>query len=279
MQSFLTSGLPYFKADLFTIELPSGGIFRWTTYSKDLTYGLNTFAAFGPAIKRSNWNVKNTAEVPQMRFYVYSNNEDVYLFPMFKLLVHDGLLDGALITLERGILPTEDDTSLGTIVLYMGRVGTTKITALGVDITSTGLNSIMQQYMPRNEYMAGCILALYSPTCTLVESAHTLSTTVGITPAANKIFVPWASPPADPSLYQLGKCVITSGAGSGQQRTIDSASSAGVTLSYPLYVVPAAGDTVNFVQGCNKTQTRCNQFGNIQNRRGFDYIPPAETAF
>jgi hypothetical protein len=47
---------------------------------------------------------------------------------------------------------------------------------------------------------------------------------------------------------------------------------------YPLLVVPAPGDTFTVTFGCDKTMATCNLFSNIQNFRGFPYVPPAETA-
>ena len=278
MQSFLLSQLPYFKADLFTITLTNGTVFRWTTFSGDVTYSGQTWVAYGPAIKRSNWNVKNTSEVPQMEFWVYSNGEDVYGFNQFKLAVHDGLLDGAIILLQRAIMPTPGDTSLGLIDLFLGRCGSIHITALGINITANGLNSILEQYMPRNEYQTDCILVLYSPTCTLNAATYTTTDVVG-TGTITSTHIPWASIPGVPDYFQLGVLVITSGPGEGQRRTIDSADSTGMYLSYPLYTLPNVGDGITYQQGCTKTQARCNQFGNIQNRRGFDYIPVAEAAY
>lgn len=275
MKIFLATRAPFFIADLFTLTLIDGTKFYWTSASANVTYGGITWIAAGPTVTRSSWEVKNTIDVPQMVIQLLSNGAD---FPTnnLKLLIHDGLLNGSQFLLERAIMPTFGDTSLGLIILFQGQTSSIKLTAIGAEITVKGANVLLQQYMPRNKYMLPCIHALYDAGCTLHAADFTETMTVS---SANTTTLNWVSGPANPSYYIRGVAVITSGLGAGQRRSIELTDGAGAALSYPLYIAPLAGDTFDIIQGCAKTQDAClNQFNNIQHYRGFPYIPPAETA-
>jgi uncharacterized phage protein (TIGR02218 family) len=187
-----------------------------------------------------------------------------------------GTFDGALVKMERLFMPTVGDVSLGTVLMFSGRMSTVKVSAAGVEVTVKGDNVLMNQYMPKNVYQTTCLHTFCDPGCTLNPATFTISSVVGSSPTTT--FLPWNSVPANPTFYTLGKVTMTSGAASGEVRTVKSADSSGVTLVLPLDAAPAHLDTFNILQGCDKTQTTClNKFSNLQHFRGFPYIPPAET--
>jgi uncharacterized phage protein (TIGR02218 family) len=288
LRAALLARTPMWSADLFTISLASGEVYRWTSADQPIGWsGVYWFAA-GPAIERTAWSAKNTTEVTQMDVTIYSTGTDFPYGPAdsiyipdaplptgqnIKQLAHEGLFDGAYVQLDRAFMPTYGDTSLGLITMFAGRTGKVEIDSLGVRLTVLSSNVILQQNVPRNTYQLGCIHTLYDSGCTLSRAAHT---TAHVVTAANQLQIDYAGAPADPSVYQLGVAAITSGAGAGQRRAIDGSSSAGVLLAYPLYIVPAPGDTFTLTEGCNKTKDRCIEFDNLPNFRGFPNIPKAE---
>jgi uncharacterized phage protein (TIGR02218 family) len=276
--SALAARTPLWSADLFTISLPNAITFYWTSADQDIAYGGNVFSAKGPTIDRTQWSAKNTTEIPELSVQIYSTGTDFSGGTVnIKEAAHNGLFDGAYLLLQRVFMPSFGDTSLGAVTLFGGRVGALEITALGIKLTITASNVLMAQNLPRRTYQASCMHTLYDTGCTLLASNFTDSYTVA---SANGIAIDWVgSGPTDPSIYVFGTLTITSGAGAGQQLTVQAASSTGVSFGYPLLIIPAAGDSITIEQGCAKTVARCGQFNNTINYGGFPYIPPVSTGF
>lgn len=281
--TFLLTGAPCFNASLITIELAGGGTIYLTDMDQPITFGGNVYQAMGagvngvPAMDVGEWNVTNTIDVPTLELVFYSTGTDYQGGQNFKNLVHNGLLRGAYVTLSELYMPTFGDMSLGSVLVFAGRAGAGEIAANTVKLTVKGDNVLMQQYMPRNQFQLGCIHTLFDVNCGALRASFTDVNTVGTT-GINSIFVPWGTVPATPAQYTLGALTVTSGAASGNVRTIQQATASGLTLAYPLEALPAAGDIFSATFGCDKTSATCSGvFGNLQNRRGFDYVPPAET--
>ena len=84
-------------------------------------------------------------------------------------------------------------------------------------------------------------------------------------------------PVADSTFYQQGELEMTSGDNNGQRRPILKDSGNTITIVWPLVNDAAGGDTYKIYPGCDKRTTTClNKFGNINNFRGFIYIPRIE---
>lgn len=283
LQAFLLSKSPFWTADLYTVQFTNGQTLRMTSSDQPIVANGYTFVPTTPAVKRGTWSVKYTQEVPVLNFTIFSTGTDfkdqLGNTLNLKEAAHNGLFDYAYIELDRAFMPTFGDVSLGTVLLFGGRTAGISISALGIQITAKGDNVLMQQYMPKNMYQLGCIHMLYDAGCTLSQTAHTLTQAVG-SGTINTIFLPWSSAPSSPSYYVQGSVQITSGNGEGQIRSIVAANSTGISLTYPLYTLPAPGDTMAVSQGCAKNQNACkNQFANLAHYRGFPYIPPVETAY
>lgn len=269
----LAARTPLWSADLFTISLLDGTVYRWTSADQSIVWSGNVYSAIGPAIQRSSWSAKNTTEVPELEIQLYSTGSDLAAGNI-KTLLHNGFLDGAAIELRRAFMPTFGDTSFGAVLLFTGRAGKVAIDSLGAKITATASNVLLTQYVPRNTYQTGCIHTLYDAGCTLNRADFSLGFTVL---NANSLIVNidgTAMP--DATIYLLGTLEMTSGAGVGQVRTVNAVSSTSFGVSYPFYSVPQPGDTFTVTQGCNKTVSRCAVFNNTANYRGFPFIPPAE---
>lgn len=278
LQAFLLSKAPMWVADLFTVTLLDGTVIRWTSCDHDVVVGVNTWTALGPCLERSRLNVKNTVEVPELELTLLARPTDTVEGVPVTLALHSGLFDGARIQLDRLFMPSPGDTSLGTCLLFNGRMSKAEITETGGKLTAKGDNVLMNQYAPRNQYQTNCLHSFCDPGCTLNPATYTASNTVGASPST--ILIPWGTVPGTPALYTFGKIKMTSGAASGQIRTVALASGAGLQLSYPLYELPAAGDTFTVLQGCDRTQATCSgTYSNLAHFRGFPFIPPVETAF
>jgi uncharacterized phage protein (TIGR02218 family) len=285
LQTFLASKQPFWSADLLTLIPKSAATLYLASGDQDITYGGTTWlcaSSATPGFTRNTWSIKNTIEVPSLDIDLISSGTDYASGANIKLALHDGLLDGSWIQLDRAFMPVINgvygNTSLGTVGIFYGRGGQVQITATGAKITVRGANVLMQQYMPKNRYMLGCIHALYDAGCTKNRASFTYSGTVA---SASATEVNWVADPTSGNYANLalGYLTMTSGVADGTLRTIQAASSTGVLLMYPLYQTPAPGDTFTVTFGCDKTLATCtNRFSNAQHFRGFPFVPPAEAA-
>lgn len=289
LQSFLLSRVPCYRADLYTFTLLNGAIYRWTDFDRNLSYNGNPYYAQvdannnnTPLLSRSQIAIKNTAEVPEMTIKALALDTAFVDGVNIKQQLHNGHFDGCTVELDRCAMPTPGDTSLGAVNLFTGILATPKITALGVELTVKGAIRTVNQQAPRNLYQTACRHTFCDSGCTLNPATYTITNTVGASPTAQ--LIPWGSAPGSPGLFTYGVLTMTSGAASGQQRTVKFSSSAGLLLRFPLYNMPTLGDAYSVIQGCNKTKNlgntaqSCNDRGNLQHFRGFPYVPVAETA-
>lgn len=280
----LAGGVKLWSADLFTFGLADGvTTYNFASWDSDLTVGDVVYASRKPWITRSGWNVTNTLEVPTLTLKLSAMNDGFAGGANIKTQIHNGLFDGASFLLARAFMTTPGDTAdLGLVDLFGGEVGAIDITGAGAQMNIKGKVNKLDQYVPRNLFQVGCNHAFCDLGCTLNRAAYTSTFAVGADPTPT--FVPWASPSATPALYTAGTLAITSGAGAGQRRTILAAASGGVTLAYPLYIVPAPGDTFTGFEGCDKTENSasgqsCADRSNTQHYRGFEFIPPPNAAY
>lgn len=277
MIAFLQQRLQFFVADLFTVTLRDGTTFRWTTADSAIYHGGNTWLSTGPLLQRTSWSMSNTVEVQEMVVEVASGSDDFVDGTNLKLAVHNGLLDGASVFLQRAIMPTFGDTSLGLIDLFLGKVGKVTITAIGFQMTVRGDNVLLSMFMPRNRYQLNCIHTLYDSGCTLLKADFSFTIAVA---TATKSRVNWVGGGTfDPARFAAGMVYFEGGPAYGSRRSIQSADSSGVDLAYPLYATPEPGDMMTLSYGCLKTQGACEQFANKQHFRGFPFLPQAETAY
>jgi hypothetical protein len=212
-----------------------------------------------------------------------------------KALMAQGFFDGAIVELDRVFgLPVPGNGTPPAVIglpvtLFTGRVGALEIGAIETKMKVKGASVLLQQYMPKNRYMLGCIHSFCDAGCTLQLATFTgtnvvgagPNTTTSITTAADWI-LPSSAAMTAASLIG-GTFTIVSGNAQGQSRTVIAAttgpSGGTITLSYPLYQLPANGDAITCTQGCDKTLATCtNTYANQQHYRGFDQTPQVEQA-
>lgn len=295
LQDFLRLRQPCWIAELYTIALADGSAFlNWTSFDQNVTYDGTTWVALGALVKRSRMSVRNTVEVPEMDISIAAADALSVDGVAIKTAVHNGIFDGARITVARVFMPTADasgnrmnpgDTSLGLITMFAGRLSQATITAPGVQFTAKGDNVLMNQQVPRNLYQSTCLHTFCDSGCTLLASDFTIANTVAF--GATTTFIPWGSVPStplSPALFILGTITFTSGVCIGQVRTIRNADSSGVYLTYPLYGTPQQGDATSLLMGCAKSKTACANhtdsrgapIDNSQHFRGYPFVPQVE---
>jgi uncharacterized phage protein (TIGR02218 family) len=296
---FTTPGRYFRKADAYNITLSDGvTVYTWTDYDQDLTWpftpGPFTFSSLGPRITRTRLSVKNTIEVPELTVKLIALDNDLVNGIGIKQQIHDGYFDRALIQLSRLVIvytaPPTNNTgifeigSIGDVPggMFTGYIGAAKLSAYGAELTCKGGNVAFNQYSPRNLYQPACMHTFCDAGCTLNPNTYTITNTVGALPSRVKI--PWGSVPGSPGNYTQGRLILTSGAASGQRRTVKFSDASGLLLQYPLYNTPAPGDTFSVLEGCDKQYNSgsgqdCTARSNTTHFKGFPFTPQAETAF
>ncbi|HEY3886506.1 MAG TPA: DUF2163 domain-containing protein, partial [Vicinamibacterales bacterium] len=114
LKNALASGAlvpPASSADLVTLTLLSGTVYRWTSYDSTLTVGSNVFSPAQPWISRGQWSVQNTMSVDTLELNIDSNAPSFASGPPLQTQVINGLFDGATFFLQRVFMPTPGDTS------------------------------------------------------------------------------------------------------------------------------------------------------------------------
>jgi len=285
-EAFLASRKPCFVAELFTVTLLSGTVYRWTSFDESLTIAGHTWACArdgAPLVSRNRFGVKNTVEVPELELRLSCTDA---LSGNLKAQIHNGLFDGATVEMDRVFMPAPGDTRFGAIVLFSGRLSGVAIDAEGVVLTAKGHNVLMNQQAPRNLYQTNCIHTFCDAGCTLSAPAYTFTgrtTIAGTTAKALR----WTLPPGFAAdRFTLGKVTMTGGPAAGQVRTVRLASGLFLILTYPLTDAPNIGDSFDILMGCDRQQASCQTrkqangtaADNGQHYRGFPYVPQAELA-
>lgn len=276
------------RAELFAFTLnDESTVHRWTSWNSNITWDGHTWLGRGQKLQRGKLNLTNTMQVPELTVTMLSLNDSYNGGADIKTQIRNGLFRGASFMLQDLYMPQlEDptDTSLwGTIDRFGGVVAGITIEGAKVEITIRGKNNLLDQYAPRAIYQAGCFHAFCDAGCTLDAVAFTDTFTIGSSPTA--IFIPWASAPANPELYIAGEFTMNDGDAAGQKRDIVFADSSGLTLEYPLYDMPQAGDSFDALQGCSYIRKStgdgraCEDRANEQNYFGFPFIPPPTTQY
>ncbi|MGB8601973.1 MAG: DUF2163 domain-containing protein [Rhizomicrobium sp.] len=274
----LASHSHFYLANLFTVTLSDGTVYRWTDWEQNLTASGHTYTAM--KLKRGKWSLTNSMTVPCMDFSLYATNAAFDGGASIKTQVLNGLFDDALILHSRAYMTSPGDTSaFGVLDLNSWIPGEIAINGTTVDMTLKGKNNRLNQQAPRNVYQAGCVHSFCDAVCTLARASYTTSHSVGTAAAVSRTFIPWDSAPSDYALYKSGTVKITGGDTAGQSRTILAASASGLTLVYPLYAAPAAGDAFTAFKGCQKTLAACQAYGNSQHWRAWPYTPDVEKGF
>ena len=280
--AFLLGRKPVVPAELFQFVFADGTAMNLTSYTNNITYnGILYYSSNNdkPIVSRTGWSIKNTIEIPEMTLTLLSTGSD-YGSINIKRAIVNGLLDGCTMVLTRLFLdPQNNMAQVGSVVLWSGVTGPVTGSITGAKITFRGHNVRMDQNFPKNLYTAGCMWSLYGSGCKADRATFTFQ---GVVAGGTALLINWENVPAGSYYvnFGLGYVEFTSGVASGDVRSVQSASTTGVQLAYPLDVTPMPGDTFNIAYGCTKTKTYCQSvFNNAQHWRGFPYVPPAETAF
>jgi len=265
-------------ADIYTITLAIGTVYRYADYDADLLYGGNVYASDDLMISRSGSRTVAGLEVDTLSVEIFADDTHLMLGIPFLQMARNGGLDGATMLVERVFMPMDNpiDTSAGTLHVFSGRINVDEVLRGVARLSVVSDIELLNVQMPRNIYQPGCSHTLFDTGCGLSKAATVVPGTVAAGSTVRSINCDLADASG---FFTLGTIEFTSGANAGVIRTVASYAPGVVGISLPLVVPPAAGDTFNAYPGCDKKQATCSaKFSNLIRFRGFPYIPIPETA-
>lgn len=256
-------------AELYTITLKNGTVLYYTTADIDLPYRGQTYLAGKFNLERTPVMTSVGVNVDEVTVTVYPNDGDLLLgMPLPKFTLNGGF-DNAWVKIERA-------RNAYVTPLFEGMVSAApKQDRFKIDLVISSPLILLDVEMPRNSYNSGCIHKLYGSGYGLDKSlfAYFFEITSATSNGLNVV-----NPYAD-GYFNLGTIEFTTGANTGQVRTIRKYVTNHFDLSYPLPSTPVAGDTFTAYPGCDKLVTTCtNFFSNIGRYRGYPFIPTPEAS-
>lgn len=274
LTTILAGGGPFVTADLFTLTLTNGTVLRWWTgQGASFTIGGNTYLK-GPPIERDKAKWSMGLDVDQMDITILDDGSaTINTQPLVKAAWQHAF-DLAQVEIDRFISDSWTDTAVGTVPWFTGTVGQVQLQGKQLKITVESPLAQFKASFPKTFVLPSCANTLYDGVCQLLASNYTYAGSIGSSPTASSfpLTLPGGNKP-DGS-FQNGKIQFTSGVNDGQVRTVKTYVGGVVTLVFPLYAVPAVGDTVNAIYGCDKTRNTCQgRFNNLAHYRGFPYVP------
>jgi len=271
----LNGGQTFLIADLYTFTLANTVVARYAVADGDIVYGGNTFSGTTISISRSKIKTIIGVQVDTLDVTIDARAEHLLNGTAFLLACRQGALDGAHLKLERVFMPTlGDTTTLGTILLFTGRIATLEIGRTQVRMSVNSDLELLNVKLPRNLFQPGCINTLFDGGCTLVQATYGTNSTVLTGSDADTILCGLAQAI---DYFTHGTIKFTSGALNGVTATIKSYTVGNIQLLLPLVATPAIGDAFTAYAGCDKQKATCStKFANLLHFRGSPYIPTPE---
>jgi uncharacterized phage protein (TIGR02218 family) len=264
----LLASRQFFAVDLYTFTLIGGTVLRYCSGDRDVTAGGNLFTTQGPRIDRKDNKAKchwkTGVEVDTLVFDVMPQATDMVNGLPFLASCVQGAFDGAELQLERAFMATYGDTSLGTVIMFAGRVAEIDLGRALATFTINSHLELLNLQLPRNLWQPGCVNSLGDASCGVNLPSFAVS---GSAAAGSRASVIAATLGQPTNYFDQGKIAFTGGANAGLTRSVkswDAGSPGNIALLAPFPNVPQAGDTFTIYPGCDKTlgSNGCAKFAN-----------------
>lgn len=269
-------------AELVTMTLVDGTVFNWTTAPVDIVFNGTTYSSrSAPLLQIKGIQWKIGIEVDELKIELYSDPtnaaqliEQVSVMQAAQL----GLIDNALILIQRLFTSSWGNWSAGSVVLFRGNVSDTTCDQSHAEFDVKSRKELFNIPFPYLTYQPGCQWQLYGPGCTLNSVAFGVNGTV----SAGSVALLLNSNLTNPDHYfDEGYLTFTSGANKGLTRVVRQYLNASGQLLFfvPFPNAPSNGDAFTAFPGCDKQESTCiNKFNNRINFKGMPNIPIPEAA-
>jgi uncharacterized phage protein (TIGR02218 family) len=277
LAALLNSGAPLNKADLYTLTLGNGTVFRWSGADVALTGNGHTWV-LGPGLNRSRLRQAIGVSVDDMKVTITDNVGTLINGQKLMAFIRAGGFVGARMQVDRAFWGRGDTQPVGALMWFAGTVsvpgGDRRSGSLTIESDLNRL-SIM---VPGEVYQTSCRNTVYDSACTKKRSDYVINAAATSATDATRITFSHTMVQAA-GYFELGTITMTSGANAGIARSVKTQTTGSLTVLNPWPFPVASGDTFSVVPGCDGSQTTCTtKFSNVINFRGHPYIPVPQTA-
>jgi hypothetical protein len=266
-------------AELYTFELLSGDVLRFTSADGDVTYGGNTWLAGPLEIMRGTTRASVGFEVDDLPLDINSDGVAILNGYSLQKLMQLGFMEHALVTIEKlyfetwGVVPP-----WAPFVVFHGRWSSEDIGWLRCK-AELKFGEELHQPWPRRHIGAGCPYVVFDADCDLDREDFRVDATAEAGSTAVKLYAPLTLGASPAGYFPLGYVRALTGLNAGLSMSIKAQGPGYVVLDAPLLVAPAAGDTFACYPGCDLTMDTClNKYANLANYGGEPNVPVPETA-
>jgi uncharacterized phage protein (TIGR02218 family) len=255
----------------------SGTILLRTGHDVDLTVGGNKYLHI--PIQHEDINEKIGVETTDTELTINYNPNDVIPelgVTWFKAL-QGGTFDGAYVSFDRLYSPIPwryDMPNISTDYVlkarFFGRIDVeeVKLTTALLDVKSP--TDLLNTQLPRNLVKPSCLNRFCDSMCGLNKASFASNVTALGGSSKTAVVIPAGF--AD-GYFTQGTMLCTSGDNIGVSRSIKNFSGNTATPAQPFANAVQDGDTFIFWRGCAKTMVACQGYNNMQNFRGFPFLP------
>ncbi len=263
-------------AECFTFTTSTGAAYAWANVDIPVTYGGRTFLASGPLVQGLRYKATVGLEVDKQQITIAARPTDLINGAPLLAALRDGVFDGASVQRDRVFLTAPNGAVVDGVTLFKGRVSTVDQVGRTTATLTVASDLVILDYdMPRNVFSPTCNHTLYDSGCGVVRGTYAATGTAATGSTASTILFSGAA-----AQHAQGSIVFSSGANANVRATVKTVNvGAALNLIYPLPFAPAPGDAFTVYAGCDHTQSTCaSRFANLQNFRGFPYVPPPQMA-
>jgi len=239
-------------AEIYLLNTPNG-IFRYTSYHKDINYDGNVFTAI--ELKRNNWSVSTKIEPQQLKLTIGLTSD------VLAQLTSTAVVACALV-IRRVLL----DNHLVNAVVYRGDMVSIVVVNNGAEAVFESSGNFYRMRLPNYLHQSTCNHVLYDNACGLskLDYMHSYSDVT----ISNNTIVHAGIASQDDDYFSGGMAEV-----GNQYRMVTKHTGNTVWLHVPFYNVES-GVSVKIYAGCDKKIATCkNKFSNFQRFLGFPYIP------
>jgi uncharacterized phage protein (TIGR02218 family) len=274
--ALLNANAQFLIADVLTLTQANGTITRFTNADFDVVANTFTFNSKGAKFQRSKTTLVVGISVDTMNLDIMIDATLTLGGLPWPQAAAAGALDGARIVVERAHMATWGDTSVGTVIMFSGRVSEVAPSRNLIAITVKSDLELLDVMMPRNVFQPTCVHTLYDAGCTLLKATFSVAGIVTAGSTSSSILATALTQAS--GYFELGTLLFTSGLNNGITRTVKTYTNTGgvktliPVLAFP--VAPATSDTFTVTPGCDKTKATCTaKFANGAHFRGYPFMP------
>ena len=143
----ILGGSQFAMADCYSFTLRDGTVVRYTSADADIVDQAtgNRFLSGGPYFERSKVKFQTGVAVDELDITASAKVTDLLDGAPFLSALRAGVLDGALVQLDRAFMATFGDTSAGLITLFLGRVAEIEV---GRTVATIKANTPLELFEP-----------------------------------------------------------------------------------------------------------------------------------